>query len=388
MSDEGSPRDTESGSRRASYPPGTLRIGSIRGVDVLIRSSWLLIALLLAWTFAPQIEQAEPGLGAWKYVAGLAFAVLFYLSLLLHEVSHALMAQRYGLGVRSITLFFLGGVTEIDSETRTPGQEFKVSVVGPLTSLAVGLVFLALLVVTPDGLLHLTVFVLAWSNLIVAAFNLLPGLPFDGGHVLRALVWRITGNLHRGTIIAAWGGRVLAILVLLSPVLLRPVVGPPRFIDYVIAGVLGWFLWDGATASMVGARVRRRLPDLKARPLARRVIAVPDDLPVSEAVRRARDAGAGAIVVHLGDDRLSGIVNEAALLATPEERRAWVPVSAIARSIEDGLVLPADIVGEDLVRAITATPAEEYVLVESDGSIFGVLATADVDRAFEEGARR
>ena len=176
--------------------------------------------------------------------------------------------------------------------------------------------------------------------------------------------------------------------MLLSPVLLRPVFGAPRFLDYVIAGVLGWFLWSGATASMVGARVRRRLPDLKARPLARRVIAVPDDLPVSEAVRRAQDAGAGAIVVHLGDERLSGIVNEAALLATPEERRAWVPVSAIARSIEDGLVLPADIVGEDLVRAITATPAEEYVLVESDGSIFGVLATADVDRAFEEGARR
>ena len=388
MSDEGTPGNTESGNRRASYPPGTLRVGSIRGVDVLIRSSWLLIALLLAWTFAPQIEQEEPGLGAWKYVAGLAFAVLFYLSLLLHEVSHALMAQRYGLGVRSITLFFLGGVTEIDSETRTPGQEFKVSIVGPLTSLAVGLAFLALLVVTPEGLLHLTVFVLAWSNLIVAAFNLLPGLPFDGGHVLRALVWRVTGNQHRGTIIAAWGGRVLAVLVLLSPVLLRPLVGPPDLIDYVIAAVLGWFLWSAATASMVSARVRRRLPELKARPLARRVIAVPDDLSVSEAVRRAREAGAGAIVVHLGDDRLSGIVNEAALLATPEERRAWVPVSAIARSIEDGLVLPADIVGEDLVRAITATPAEEYVLVETDGSIFGVLATADVDRAFEEGARR
>jgi Zn-dependent protease/CBS domain-containing protein len=388
VSDQGTPRDTQSGDRRASYPPGTLRIGSIRGVDVLIRSSWLLFAILIAVTIAPQIEEAQPGLGAWRFVAGLAFAVLFYLSLLLHEVSHALMAQRYGLGVRSITLFFFGGVTEIDSETRTPGQEFKVSVVGPLTSLVVGLVFLALLTVTPDGLLKLTVFGLAWSNLVVAAFNLLPGLPFDGGHVLRALVWRITGNMHRGTIVAAWGGRVFAVLVLLSPVLLRPIFGPPRLFDYLIAAMLAYFLWSGATASMLGARVRRRLPDLKARPLARRAIAVPDDLPVSEAVRRAHDAGAGAIVVHLGDDRLSGIVNETALLAVPEQRRAWVPVSDIARTIEEGLVLPADIVGEDLVRAISATPAEEYVLVEDDGSIFGVLATADVDRAFEEGARR
>ena len=160
-----------------------------------------------------------------KYVAGLAFAVLFYLSLLLHEVSHALMAQRYGLGVRSITLFFLGGVTEIDSETRTPGQEFKVSVVGPLTSVAVGLLCLPLLLVVPDGLLGLAVEGLAITNLDRGRLNLLPGLPFDGGHVLRALVWKITGNMHRGTIVAAWGGRVLAVLVLLSPVLLRPVFG-------------------------------------------------------------------------------------------------------------------------------------------------------------------
>ena len=98
-----------------------MRIGSIRGVDVLVRSSWLLVALLIAVLLAPQVEQVQPGLGALKYVAGVAFAVLLYLSVLLHEISHAVMAQRYGLGVRSISLHFLGGATEIDSETRTPG---------------------------------------------------------------------------------------------------------------------------------------------------------------------------------------------------------------------------------------------------------------------------
>ncbi len=389
MSDDGTPADAEGGDGRRSYPPGTLRVGSIRGVDVLIRSSWLLIAVLIAVLLAPRIEAVQPDLGALKYVAGLAFAVLFYLSLLLHEISHALMAQRYGLGVRSITLFFLGGVTEIDSETRTPGQEFKVSVVGPLTSLAVGAAFWALIDVTPDGLLRLTVQGLASANLIVGVFNLLPGLPFDGGHVLRAFVWRVTGNMHRGTIVAAWAGRVVAILVFCWPVLALILVDArPDIFDYLLAVVLASFLWSGASASLVNARVRRRLPSLKARPLARRAIAVPDDLPVSEAVRRAQDAGAGAIIVHIGDERLSGIVSETALLATPEERRAWVPVSAVARSIEDGLVLPADIVGEELVRAMSATPAEEYLLVEGDGSVFGVLATTDVDKAFEEGARQ
>jgi Zn-dependent protease/CBS domain-containing protein len=364
-------------------------VGSIRGVDVLVRSSWFLIALLIAVTLAPRIDEVEPGLGFLKYVAGVAFAVLFYLSLLLHEISHALMAQRYGLGVRSISLVFLGGFTEIDSEARTPGQEFKVAVVGPLTSIVVGLVFIPLWLVSPDGLIQFALWGLAFSNIVVGAYNLIPGLPFDGGHVLKAFVWRVTGNVHRGTIVAAWGGRVAAVLVLLWPWVMHQVLDTvPAISDYLLAVIIAAFLWSGASASMMSARVRRRLPSLKARPLARRVIAVPDDLPVSEAVRRAQEAGAGAIVVHVGDDQLSGIVNETALLATPEDRRAWVPVSSVARTIEDGLVLPADIVGEDLVRAMSATPAEEYVLVEGDGTILGVLTTADVDRAFEEGARK
>ncbi|MBV9830416.1 MAG: hypothetical protein JOZ82_02390 [Marmoricola sp.] len=194
--------------------------------------------------------------------------------------------------------------------------------------------------------------------------------------------------MHSGTIVAGWVGRGLAVVVLLYPAWSYTFWGiHPDVYDYIMAVVLASFMWTGATASMVNARIRRRLPALKARPLARRVVAVPDTLPVAEAVRRAQDVGAGAIVVHRGDERLSGIVSEAALVATPDDRRAWVPVSSVARTLEDGLVLRADISGEDLLRAMSGTPAEEYVLVEEDGSIFGVLSTADVDRAFAEGAR-
>lgn len=376
-------------SARPSYPPGTLRIGTIRGVDVLVRSSWLIVAVLIAFLLAPRVEQVQPGLGALKYVAGIAFAVLLYLSVLLHEVSHAVMAQRYGLGVRSISLHFLGGATEIDSEARTPGQEFKIAVVGPLTSIAIGLAALALVTLTPDGLLRLAVQGLAGANLVVGVLNLVPGLPLDGGRVLRAAVWGMTGNMHRGTIAAGWGGRVAAVAVLVWPMLSRLWLDSrPDVIDYVMGVVIASFLWSGATASMVNARIRRRLPALKARPLARRVVAVSDQLPITEAVRRAQETGAGAIVIHSADDRLSGVVNESALLATPEERRAWVPVSSVSRTIEDGLVLGADISGEDLIKAMSSTPAEEYVLVESNGTIFGVLTAADVDRAFSEGAGR
>jgi Zn-dependent protease len=104
----------------------------------MVRSSWLLVAALIAYVVAPGIERVAPDLGAFKYVAGVAFAVLLTLSLLLHEISHALMAKRFGIGVRSITLHFIGGVTAIDGEPDNPKQEFAISAVGPATSLALG----------------------------------------------------------------------------------------------------------------------------------------------------------------------------------------------------------------------------------------------------------
>jgi Zn-dependent protease len=364
-------------------------VGSIGGVDVLIRASWFWIALIIAYLLAPRIEQVQPGLGPWKYVAGLAYAVLLYLTVLLHEMSHALTARHYGLPVRRITLHFLGGATEIEGEPGSPGEEFKIAVVGPLTSIAVGLLALPLVYLLPTGLLHMAMGSVAVTNLVLGALNLVPGLPLDGGRVLRAAVWKKTGNMHRGTIVAAWGGRVVALLVLLGIVVVLPLVAPRVDVfDFLLGVMVAAFLWFGAGTSLAQARIRRRLPSLQARPLARRVIAVPAELSVAEAVRRAQEAGAGAIVAHAGDDEVTGIVSEAALLATPPERRPWLPVSALTRSMEQGLALPADIAGEDLVRAMGRTPAAEYVLVEPDGSIYGVLATDDVDRAFQAGARR
>jgi Zn-dependent protease len=363
--------------------PGTIRIGQIGGVDVFVRSSWLLIAALISVLFAPRIEAEVPGLGALAYVAGLAFAVLLYLSVLLHEISHALMAKHYDLPVRSITLHFLGGATEIEGEPDTPRREFGVSVVGPLTSIAVGLVFLALGFVTPDGLLLMAVEGLALANLIVGVMNLVPGLPLDGGRVLRAAVWKVSDNPHKATIVAGWGGRVTALAVLAWPLVQELTFGiRPTFVDYLLAFVIATFLWSGASSAITSAKVRRRLPALQARALARRTLAVPHDLPLAEAVRRAQEQHAGSIVVLSSDGRPSGIVNEAALLATPDDRRPWLPVSSVSRTMAEGMMFPADIGGESLVRAMQRTPASEYLLVESDGSIYGVLTTHDVDKAF------
>jgi Zn-dependent protease len=364
-----------------------MRLGRIAGSDVVLTPSWFLIAVLIAVMVAPAVEQVEPGLGAGKYVAGLAFAVILYGSVLLHEAAHAVMAHRLGYPVGPITLNFLGGATSIEDESRRPRDEFLIAVVGPLTSLVVGGVGVLLWWAGPHGLLLMAVEGLAGANLFVGVLNMVPGLPLDGGRVLRAAIWGGTRDIHKGTIVAGWIGRIAAALALLWPFFEEEVTGSqPTFYDYLLGFVVALFLWGGASAAMAGARFRRRMPDLVARDLARRTLAVPADLPLSEAVRRAHEAQAGGIVTVTSTGQPVGLVNEAALRATPVERRPWLPTASVARALVDGLSLPATIHGEELVMAITRMPAGEYLLVEEDGSIYGILATADVDAAFQRAA--
>jgi len=364
-------------------PQGTLQVGSIAGSPVLLSRSWFLIAGLIAFMVAPAVESAEPGLGALKYVAGLMIAVLLYLSVLVHEASHALVAKRFGLPVSSITLHFLGGMTAIEGEPASPRQEFWVSVVGPVSSLAVAGVAFAAKGVAPGGLIGLAVAGVAYTNLLVGVINLIPGLPLDGGRVLKSAVWQVSGDVHRGTIVAAWGGRVVAVLAIGYPLLVsRALNQPVSAFDFVFAGIIAMFLWSGATASLNSAKVRSRMPHLVARDLARRTLTVPGELPLAEAVRRAQEVEAGSIVTVTAAGVPIGVVNESALLSVPADRRAWVPVSSVTRTLDDGLSLPVGIGGEDLIRAISARPAGEYLLLDPDGTIFGVLSTADVDRAF------
>ena len=309
--------------------------------------------------------------------------MVLYLSVLLHEASHAVMAHRYGFPVSSITLHFLGGMTAIDGEARKPRQEFMIAVVGPLTSLLVGGAAFALWFVTPDGLLLMAVEGLAGANLLVGALNLIPGLPLDGGRVLK--VAGVGGHRQRAPRHhrrrlgrAAHRGR--------GPLLAagpgagdRHRSGHPRLRAGVRRG--GVPLVRGHRSHGLGPAAPQ-LPHLVARDLARRTLAVPDDLPLAEAVRRAQEAEAGSIVTVTGSGHPVGVVNEAALVATPEDRRPWVAVSTVARTLDEGLSLPATISGEDLILAISRNPAAEYLLVEEDGTIYGVLSTADVDQAF------
>jgi CBS domain-containing protein len=176
-----------------------------------------------------------------------------------------------------------------------------------------------------------------------------------------------------------------AVAALSWPLVQEPLLGTtPDVFDVLLAGMVALFLWTAASSALQSARARSSLPALVARKLARRALAVPDDLPLAEAVRRAREAEAGSLITVTGAGRPIGLVSEAALVATPEERRPWVAVSTVARTIEPGMSLPATIEGEQLVRAMADMPAHEYLLVEDDGSVYGVLSALDVERAFRQ----
>lgn len=372
---------------------GGILMGRPFGVPVYVSPSWFLVAALITWVFGGQLDRVLPELGAARYLVSLFFAVAFYASVLVHELAHTVAALRFKLPVRRIQLQFFGGVSEIEKETETPGREFVLAFVGPLLSLVLsGVFYLGMLVVEPGTVPGVLIGGLMISNLIVAAFNLLPGLPLDGGRMLRAVVWKISGRPMTGTVAAAWSGRALAVAVLVGLPLLTQAGGlgeePESFgsvdslTDALLAAILAAIIWTGAGNSLRMARLRERLPDLRARTLTRRAVPVAADTPLSEALRRANEAGARALVVVDGHGTPTAVVREAAIVGIPEHRRPWVAVSGLAQDLKDGMRVSAELTGEELLDTLRATPATEYLVVEESGEIYGVLSTADVERAF------
>jgi Zn-dependent protease len=381
--------------RTGPQPPGPgWRIARPFGIPVFISPYWFLIAGLFVLLYANGFGRggalgSVPG--AWRYVVAAAFVVLLYASVLVHELSHSVVARGFGLPVRRILLYPLGGFSEIEREPPTPGREFLVSAAGPAISLALAVGGYALLRASHvGGVAGVLLAQLVVANLLVGIFNLLPGLPLDGGRMLRAGVWKVTGSPGQATVVAAWAGRALAIAVVAVPLLIyaRSGVlygrsgGQIQLFDVVWLVVIAAFMWTGAGQALRATRVRARLPNLRARALARRAIPIPASLPLAEAIRQADAAQARALVVVDHEDRPIAIVNETAVMATPPQRRPWIEAGSLARTIDPGLVLPADLSGMALIEAVRRTPASEYLLVEPSGQVFGVLAATDLDHAF------
>ncbi|HEY3506923.1 MAG TPA: site-2 protease family protein [Actinocatenispora sp.] len=373
----------------ASGPPG-IRVGRVWGIPIHLSLSWLVLAALITLRYGEVVQGNLPSLSVpAAYAVGFGFVLCLMVSVFLHELGHAIASRLNGIGVRAISLEMLGGFTEMDRESPTPRVELVVSLIGPVVSAALGLAgWGVLLVVPPGSVAHELAFQITASNLIVAVFNVLPGLPLDGGRALRALIWAATGDRYLGTRFAGYAGRVVAAATLLSCIYLYvrfPTGGAGGLIIVIVGAVLGVFLWAGAGQAIRGGRLAARFELVHAGRLARPALQVPTGTPLAEVARLVSETGAGAVVVLDGAGTPVALVNEHAAAAVPAQRSPWVAVDSVARTLGPELVLPASLAREDVMRAVQSHPATEYLVVDGPvdqrpaaAHIVGVLVADDL----------
>jgi Zn-dependent protease len=363
-------------------------VGRPFGIPVYFDLTWILLAVYITYSFAPNFTASGSDPNARSYSLSFLVALFFAVSVLAHELSHSGIARLMDMPVTRVTILFFGGISEIASEPETPARSYLVSVAGPLMSLLLASGASLVLVVAHLGeTAHYLVALFAGLNGIVAILNLLPGLPLDGGHVLRAAVWQVTGSPNRGTRAAAYAGRAIGVAVIIGGLVLANLDTTHRFgiIDLFMAGLLGLYLWNGASNELRQAQLRTLLPTIDLRLLLRKAIAVTADTPLAEAVRRAHLLGARALVVVDHDGRPQALVPEQDVIATPVQRQPWVNVGSMGRALEPGLVLDVRLTGEPLLATLQTHRASEYLVVEPDGWVLGVLVASDLVRVLRPG---
>ncbi|MCW2497107.1 MAG: Zn-dependent protease-like protein [Jatrophihabitans sp.] len=358
--------------------PRLLFLGRFFGVPLYFAPSWLLIAAILTRVYGPPIHRSVADI-SWStaYLTAFAFTVLFALCVLAHELGHTAVSLALGSPVKRVVIFLLGGISEIEREPEQARDELLVAAAGPAVSgLLTGLAAWgehALGTHTLPGVLATLLF---WGNLSVLVFNLLPGLPLDGGRMLRAGIWGVAHSRLVGTRIGAWAGRALAVAMAALGIYLSG--GQNGFIVGFVFVFMAAYLWLGATAALRSAEVLDRVPSVALPSLLRPGLMVPGDISVAEALTRVWAGSARGLVLVDSSDRPTAIVTESLIGDVPPERRAWTPLATVARALEPGLLIPIGLTGEALIDAIRATPASEYLVVNPDGSPAGILAITDL----------
>lgn len=357
-----------------------LRLGSVAGVPVYIGWSWLVLAAFVTAIIGPSVERQRPDLGIASYGVGVLVALGFLLSVLVHEAAHAVSARAFGFQVRRIVADLMGGHTAFDGRT-TPWSQGLTALAGPVGNLLLAAVALPVAMVLDTGVWAYLAQTIAQVNLLLALFNLLPGMPLDGGQILLAVVWRITGSPNRGAVAAGWGGRVVALLVVAWFVLLPLIEGraPALFTVFWVVLIVG-FLWRGASQSILIGRTRQRVEATPLAQVMRPVVVVPATAAIST-------WWAGPERVYVTADaqgRPTGMVRADVVGSVPGEQWPGVPASAVAVSRAPGWVVdfaePPDL--GDVLRAMGRS-GQDAVLVREGGQVRGIVFEADAVRAVQ-----
>jgi Zn-dependent protease/predicted transcriptional regulator len=360
-----------------------IRLGRIAGISIGLHYSWFIIAFLITLSLIGRFSAVTPKWSsATVWSAAIVTGLLFFVALLLHELAHSLLAKSRGLRVRAITLFALGGVSQIESEAPDAKSEFWIAIVGPLASLVIGIVCLLLARSTgwilnsePRTPISAVLVWLGYINLMLAAFNLVPGYPLDGGRVLRALIWWNTHSIDRSTRIAARVGQVVAFLFIFLGLY-------QFFLGKNFGGLwlafIGWFLLDASRSSYAQVEITegirdRRVSDIMDHDFS----AVEAHLSLQDFVHRYLLASGRRCFVVVQNNNLAGLITTKEVSGVERDRWPQTSVQSVMRPLSQLRTVMPD---TPAIRALEIMSREDInqLPVVSDGQLVGLFSRSSV----------
>ncbi len=359
---------------------GTIRVGNLFGIPFYIHPSWFLVLGLVAWSYSSGLAAQFPQLaGGVALLLGLMTALLLFASVVAHELGHSFVAIRQGIDVKSITLFIFGGLASLEKESKTPAEAFWVAIAGPLVSLLLSGVITGIGIASAaSGLLAAILGVLATVNLALALFNLIPGLPLDGGNILKAIVWKITGNPYKGVTFASRVGQVFGWVAIASGLL--PLLFFGSFANFWNL-LIGFFLLQNAGNAAQYARVQEKLTGLTA------ADAVTLNSPIVSADLSLREFADAQItspkdwrqfLVTDDDGQLVGAIAIDDLRNISPTIWKETPVREVMRAIAQSTTVKSDQPLLEVVQLLEQQKLSALPVIRDNGVLVGILEKAAV----------
>ena len=378
-----------------------IRIAKLFGIKIRIDWSWVLILLLVVWNLSSAFSQVHPDWNlAFTITMGVIAALLFFLSVLLHELAHSLVAKSQGIPVNSITLFLFGGVSNIRDEPKSPGNEFWMAILGPVTSLVIGfgLLLVSGISLDPQNLQDLqpmnflgdlnafrtlTIW-LGTVNVMLGVFNLIPGYPLDGGRVLRSILWTITKNLRKATRWASYVGQAIAWALIISGIAMVFGIRIPLLGQGLVNGIwlifIGWFLNNAANRGYQQLVVKDVLEDVPVRRMTKRnPPTVPPNISVDELVENHIMQHDDHAFPVIDNDHLVGIVCLDDVRRVPGPKRSSTTVEVIMTPRSELITLGPEDDAHDALRTISTQAVRQLVVLEKE-QLFGLVRRRDIVR--------
>lgn len=364
--------------------PGSYRIGTLGGIEIYVNVSWIIAIVLLAFSTATGwFPSLYPGQSYVVYlIMGLVSAFLLFLSVFLHELAHSLVARARSVPVKSIVLFIFGGVSNFEQEAPTPGIDFQISIVGPLTSLVLAFLcyLLWMLVAYPPSAAGAILFYLAITNLLLGIFNLVPGFPLDGGRVLRAIAWKITGEQHRATNVAVFVGQVFAYLFILAGIWW---LFAGNAIDGLWLGFIGWFLLSAAQSVHAQSRLEEVFKGVTVEQVMNKdFVIVPANISLQRLVDEYMLPHGLRSAMVMREELFAGLISLSDVRHVPREEWGSTPVGLVMVQLDKLHVASPQQNVLDVLPLMNGVNVNQLPVVQ-DGKLLGVLTREGVLRSME-----